>query len=56
MRTVSDGSLEKNQNTFYVQHIFPKIAPFFNDVERCGRAGQSTHENLLKNVLCLLDN
>jgi hypothetical protein len=50
MRTVSDRSCRENQNTFYVQHIFPKIAPFFfNNVEKYGRAGHATH----KNVICL---
>jgi hypothetical protein len=28
IRNVSDKSYRENQNTFYVQHVFPKIVPF----------------------------
>jgi len=50
MRNVSDKSFRENRNTLFMfcNFFFPsKIVPFLDNVEKYGKAGQATGDNII---------
>jgi hypothetical protein len=49
MRNVSDESCRENENTFYVQLLFPqKSYHLWDNVEKYGRDGKATDDNIAR--------
>ena len=52
MRNVSDKSRRENQNTLFIfnNHIFRKSLRLWDNVEKCGRTGQTTDDNMIRRM------
>jgi hypothetical protein len=55
MRNVWDKSYRENKNILCSIPFFRKSCHLWNDVEKCGRAGQATDDSTA-HALCVLDN
>jgi hypothetical protein len=47
MKNVSEKSCRGNQNTFYVQWLFPKIVPYIRQCEKYGRSGNAANDHII---------
>jgi hypothetical protein len=52
---LSDKVVEKIRTRLFSITLFPKILPFFENVEKCGRTGQTTYDYNTAHALYLMD-